>query len=111
MGGLPGMPTRRESCQDERKKRRPRQYEAELSYIIHEHGIVAVNKWVCQNGTFFALLWWRNVIREWETDERFTNAEQEALWGPRIARNIRIAGHRLKKKLVKAFLGAKLEQK
>ena len=105
------MPTRGDGCQDNRKKRRPRKYEAELSYIIHEHGIVAVNKWVCQNSTSFReLLWWKNHIREMQTGLRLTNARQEELWGKRLTKGIRVAGHRLKKKLVKAFLGVKLEQ-
>ena len=87
-------------------------YEAEVSYIIHEYGIVAVNKWVCQHSTSFSeLLWWKNHIREMQTDLRLTNARQEELWGKNMAKAIRVAGHRLKKKLVIAFLGAKLEQK
>jgi hypothetical protein len=112
------MPTRGDGCQDNRKTRKPRirktrkprMHEAELSYIIHEHGIVAVNKWVLQNcKSFFEVVWWRNKIREWEMDQRFTNAEQEAVWGKKYTNDIRLAGHRLKAKLVKAFLGTTQE--
>jgi hypothetical protein len=105
------MPKLRDGCKNSRPKGVRRMYEAELSYIIHEHGIMAVNKWVCQNGTFFELVWWRNKIRECETGQRFTNDEQEAVWGRRHTQAIRVAGHRLKEKLVKAFLGTKLEPK
>jgi len=104
------MPAGGDGCKGNRQKRRPRMYEVEISYIIHEHGIGAVDDWVYENSTFFGVVWWNNMIREMNTGQRFTNAEQEALWGEKITNDIRVAGHRLKAKLVKAFLGTTQDQ-
>src|SRR4051794_892763 len=108
MRGLPGMPTRRDSCQDDRKDRTPRKYERLIRCILFTHGREKVTDWVLTHGTFFEVVWWNNHLRKADTGQGLTNAEQEALWGPRITLAIRVAGIRLQEKLVKAFLGVKL---
>jgi hypothetical protein len=100
------MPAGGDGCKGNRQGRKRIKYKAELTYIIHEHGIVAVNLWVVKNcNNFNEVVWWRNTIREMETGQRLMNAEQEALWGPEVTQAIRTAGGRLLRKLVKAFLG------
>jgi hypothetical protein len=48
---------------------------------------------------------------ESRTGEQITNALDEAALGEDEALAIRVAGHRLKEKLVKAFLGITQDQK
>jgi hypothetical protein len=84
-------------------------YKAELRHILMTHGSAKVTDWVCTHGTFFEVVWWKNHLREADTGQRLTNAQQKALWGHDITNAIRVAGHRLKEKLVKAFLGTELE--
>jgi hypothetical protein len=105
------MPAGEDGCKGNRQGRKRIKYKAELTYIIHEHGIDAVDKWVYENGTFFEAVWWNNMIREMQTGQRLTNAEQIELWGPEITQDIRAAGGRLLRKLVKAFLGEQVLRK
>lgn len=92
------------------QKRNPRKYEAQLSYIVHTHGISELTDWVLKHGTEHEWLWWTSNLLETVTGERINNAVDIAALGFKETLAIRVAGHRLQGKLVKAFLGNNQEQ-
>jgi hypothetical protein len=89
------------------EQRPPRNYEAEFSYILHSHGRTELSLWVLKYGTENEQVWWWSRFLESETGEKITNALDIAALGENEALAIRVAGHRLIRKIVKAFLGTK----
>jgi hypothetical protein len=111
MGKLPVMSTLMQDYGADHHERASRKYEAQITRIILTNGREEITEWVFTHGTFFEAVWWNNMLREAETGQRFTNAEQEAVWGHKYAQAIRVAGLRLQEKLVKAFLVTNQEYK
>ena len=87
------------------------EYEDELSLILVNYGTEEITDWVIKWGKPRERTWWAIKLLEMDTGDHFTNAQQIDAWGLQKTQAIRVAGFRLLRKLVKAFLGAKLEQK
>jgi hypothetical protein len=80
-------------------------YESQFRYIVITVGTAELTLWIWKHGTEHEWLWWTSRILEGETGEQITHALDTAALGEKEATAIRVAGHRLKEKLVKAFLG------
>jgi hypothetical protein len=104
------MPTQRDGCQAGCHERTPRRFEAELRSIFHEHDLDELDVWVFVISTDLEWEWW--IIKRWEgeTGQRLINAELKEMYGPEKAKHLRVAGFRLREKLVKV-LGPEQEQK
>ena len=85
--------------------------EAQFRNILYTRDIGEITAWVFVISTYFELVWWSIKLLEMDTGERFTNAEQIAAWGTEQTVAIRVAGLRLKKKLINLFLATDEDQK
>jgi hypothetical protein len=76
----------------------PRKYEAQFNLIIANYGTEMITDWVVKRGTPNERTWWAIKLLQWDTGERFTNAEQIAAWGLQKTRAIRTALSHFRKK-------------
>jgi hypothetical protein len=105
------MPIQGNGCFDDDPEHTSEEDEAQFRYILYTRDIGEITAWVFVISTYFELVWWNIKLLEMDTGERFTNAEQKAAWGTEQTDAIRVAGHRLKKKLIKVLLGTDEEPK